>query len=160
MPLAALWQEREASTNPVYPFEWTVHYIDGTRFPRVWQGQTRTSRQAPRAGVLALHVTAPGQAPLVVPAPVADPTAIVVEARIVRLAADLRRGAVTGWRFGFKVADRFVGVVLDAAGRVSSVEEPRPARGDARVCPGGLAPAGPAGGSRTRGTAARAEPMT
>lgn len=118
--MAALWEDRERSTNPVFPYEWEVRYRDGTCFPRLWREFARRAAEAPRRGLLELRITGP-TGTLHVPAAVdlGDPDEIVVVARVVRPLHDMRRGAVSSWRFGFRYGPQFVGVVVGADGTVT-----------------------------------------
>jgi hypothetical protein len=124
MNTVAWWRERQASGNPVYPFEWEVRYANGDRFPRVCAGgRVRVTAQAPRAGIVCLRVRGPSGVVDVVPGP-GTPDAIIVRARVRRMVAALDRGAIDSWRFGFRHGDRFIGVILDPSGRVTRVEAP------------------------------------
>lgn len=114
------WANRLASGNPVFPFEWVVHYRGGARFSRVCQGIVRTSAQAPLMDVDKLRVLRPG-AVLDVLAPDPAPDALVIRARVVRPIGAPDRGGVSAWTFGFLHGGEFYGVTLDATGRVTEV---------------------------------------
>ena len=110
------WAAREASGNPVWPFEWEVHYQRGGVFKRLCAGRARTSRDAPLEDVRALRVYGPGVGVLEIlpePGPV---LALVIRARVVGLLAAPARRGVAAWIFGFHQASGFVGLTLDASG--------------------------------------------
>ena len=111
------WAERLASGNPVFPFEWAVHYRGGARFARVCQGQTRTTADAPLTDVDRLRITRPGFAMEILAAD-PDPLGLVIRARVVGVLGSPARGGVSGYTFGFVHAIGFVGVRLDGVGRV------------------------------------------
>lgn len=111
----SFWTDREASGNPVYPFEWSLVYADGSMFHRKENGRARTTRQAPERPV-ALRIFGRGGAFDIVAPP--DTDSVVVRARVVRPMGDSRTGTVSHWRFGFMNYAGFVGAVLHPSGRI------------------------------------------
>lgn len=121
------WQAREASGNPVFPFEWALVYADGFRFPRHLEGRDRTTADAPRGDrILALEVIGPDVREAILPAGQIE--AIVVRARVVREMQELKHGLIGGWIFGFLGRGLFNGITIDAVGRVRRVGVPSPFR--------------------------------
>jgi hypothetical protein len=115
------WAQRIASGNPVYPFEWSVHYLGGARFARVCQGHVRTSRDAPLRDVERLRIVGAGLA-LDVAAPVPNPRELVLRATVTGYLSNPSAVGVTAYRFGFLDRDGvFVGVVLDGTGKVRNL---------------------------------------
>jgi hypothetical protein len=112
------WARRLVSGNPVYPFEWELHYQDGRRFKRVCLGEIRTTGAAPRRGVLRLRVLGGPTSVLDVEPASPKPDRVVCTARVVGVLGVPGRGGVAGYRFGFQHGDAFVGVELDGTGRV------------------------------------------
>lgn len=117
---ADAWARRLASGNPVYPFDWAVHYQNGARFQRVCRGIVRTSRDAPLWNVERLRLSVgTGAVTLEVMPPSPNPRALVLRASVVGLLASPAARGVAAFRFGFLDADgEFIGVVLDSAGQV------------------------------------------
>lgn len=125
---ADAWAARLASGNPVFPYEWAVHYHSGAIFHRVCQGMVRTSQSAPLFGIRALRITGPSGV-VEIAAPPGPVLALVLRATVVgQLGADPRCG-IAAWRFGFQNAAGFWGIVLDPAGRVRR-EAPPGANGE------------------------------
>jgi hypothetical protein len=108
------WEERRLSGNPIYPWEWSVLYVNGARFHRVCAGRVRTTAQAPLMGVAGLLVWMRGKSHFI-QSPTPSVERIVVESTIVR-ALGVTHGKIAGWRFGFMRGEQFVGVTISADG--------------------------------------------
>lgn len=104
--------------NPVAPYEWTVEYADGTRFPRVRQGVVRTTRQAPRTGIVALRVQGPriGSARCIPRAHTAVDDIVARTVIVWPISGGSAR--ILAWRFGFRHGPDFVGLEVMADGRI------------------------------------------
>ena len=105
------------SGNPVFPYEWTVRYADGTSFPRVMAGIARTSRSAPLHGVTELHITGP-DVRFDIPRP-RDPILNLVLRATIEGRLDTGPQRVLCWMFGFQTADAIHGIVVHPDGRVT-----------------------------------------
>lgn len=114
------WAARLASGNPVYPYEWAVHYHGGGVFKRVCRGHVRTSAAVPLVGIRRLRVTGPGVGVVDVAPPPGPVLGLVLRATIVgQLGAGAAACGVARWTFGFRDAAGVWGIILDPAGRLT-----------------------------------------
>ena len=119
---AQRWQDYTDSGNPVYPYEWTLYYLDGPPIHRLKNGVSRGAFNAPTRGIRSLRVTGPPGTIHVHPL-TPNPDRIDVRASVVRPAHRFSEiGAITAWHFGFVHGNQYRGVQFNALHQMRTIE--------------------------------------
>lgn len=112
-----------------------MRYQGGGLFRRVCDGRVRTSRDVPLVGIAALVITGPRIRVVEIDAPPGELLGVELAATVIGQLGVPAEGTlgIAAWRFGFRDAAGFWGIVLDPAGRLTRIRPPSAGTGRGHV---------------------------